>query len=98
MYFSDTHKLARAGGPESSGVPHVAAALPGFPGGIQDEGKSGGGVGRLSVPFIPGLAGWNVLAFLLVAWKVVQLTQERIFEFNKYRQSRKTRDANIPEA
>lgn len=56
------------------------------------------GVGRLNDPFVPGLAGWNALAFPLVAWKVVQPTEERIFEFNKYRQSRKTRDANIPEA
>lgn len=54
------------------------------------------GVGRLNDPF--GLAGWNALAFPLVAWKVVQPTEERLFEFNKYRQSRKTRDANIPEA
>jgi hypothetical protein len=65
---------------------------------MRQEDRRVRGVGGLGLPFAPGLLGRNVLAFLLVAWEVIQLAQERIFEFNKYRQSRKTRDASIPEA
>lgn len=57
IFFSDIYKLPRAGGPESSGIPRIAAALPEFPRGIQDEDKSGKRNGKVERCFCPW-PGW----------------------------------------